>query len=229
MYKPNIMIRIYDYKRNKIYMINTTTKKIYYHPQKLRNVSTMVIFIFYMMFTRIEDWLRPQLYLYNPNQNIKIFLIIVGVLTGFLLAWLLKKKRYEPQLEEYLREYHYAKEVENADEIKQIVNKFSLQAIGLIFGGFVVLAASILIFNRFLNDGNLGTYIRSMMFFLIFSFILTRIDHIVFILKLDAEMNPSVDDIPVPKKHPWEEKQDENEIWKAKMLKLESEINANKE
>ena len=228
MFRSNVMMRIYNFKENKIYMINTTTKKIYFHSQKLKSVSTISIFILYGIYSIISEWLHTHLYL-NTTQNFKIILILAGVLTGFLLAWLLKKKRYEPQLQEYLRKYPHAKEVENTDELKRILSKISLQMIGMIFASFVLLFVSIIIFRRFLNDGHLGTYIRAMILFLAFSFILSRMDHIVFILKLDTEMNPSVNEITTPRKHPWEEKQDENEVWKAKMLKLESEMNADNE
>jgi len=57
----------------------------------------------------------------------------------------------------------------------------------------------------------------------------------IFIFKLTAEMNPKevtkeANEEIIPKKHPWEEERlDENEIWRAKMLKLESEMNSSKE
>ena len=44
MFKPNTMLPIYyDHKENKIYMINTTTRKIYYHSHRFKNLRIVSI------------------------------------------------------------------------------------------------------------------------------------------------------------------------------------------
>ena len=190
MFKPNTMLPIvYDYKQNKVYMINITTKKFYFHPKQFKPTSTLSAVIIGGGFSRVTRLWRPQLYLNDPSQVFKISLIIIVIVIGALLLGLLVKKRYQPQFKEYLENEPDSKVVENKVEIKRIRDSAQLQSLIIIFISISFLIWSVFIFNQFLDDGNLRTYIFAAILFLVFSFMSSRMDHSVFILKLTTTMN----------------------------------------
>ena len=72
------MISVYDYKQNRDYMINVTTKKFYFQPQKkqFKPLNTLGFGAIGGAFYRFLQRQRPQLYLNDPSQAFKISLIV---------------------------------------------------------------------------------------------------------------------------------------------------------
>jgi len=180
------MIPIYDEKRNKVYMINVTTKKFYFHYQKFNSTIILSITFVGVVCSRLVQSWSSQLYLHSLTQNLKVLLILVAILMGATLFWFLIKKRYQPQLKEYLKKN--PEEIECKGDKEKILNKALGQVIMVMLASVVFLVFSSLRFNRFLSDSNLGTFITATLFFLVFSTSLSRMDHAAFILKLAAEM-----------------------------------------
>ena len=196
MFNPNAMLPIYDYKQNKVYMINVTTQKFYYQPQKFKPINTTMIIaagaiIGGSLYRVIRLW-RQHLYLNDPSQFFRISLVITGVATGVslsLLLWLLIRKKYMPQFEEYSKSMPHPKEVKNADDIKKILGIAQTQALLSTLVSIGLLFWSISLFNRFLDEANLEAYTLATILFLSSSALFSRMDHTVFILKLTTKMN----------------------------------------
>jgi len=236
MFKLNTVICIStDLKKNKVYMIDVTTQKIYSHPQSVKvntNLYAMIGIILASIISGFANQFREYLYLNEVFQNFKFLFIGFGILMGFSISWLASKKRYIFHLDEYLMHYPQSEEVNNRREIIEKANFMAVVSLVFILGGII---GSVMIFAQFLNKSNLSTYIWAVLLLAISSFLVTGVKHFIFIFGLKSEMNPKeaakeVSETAITRKHPWEEEsQDENETWKAKMLKLESEMNSSKE
>lgn len=190
--KPNAMIPIYDEKQSKVYMINVTTKKFYFHCENFNSTNIIILALIGGGFSRLAQTWRSQLYLYSPTQNFKVLIIILVLLIGALLLWLLIKKRYQPQLKEYLKEY--PEEIICKSDRDKVLNKALGQVIMIMLASVFSLVFSSLLFYRFLNDSNLVTFFTAALLFLVFSATLSRMDHAIFILKLVTEMKSKVRD-----------------------------------
>ena len=212
-------------------MINVTTRKLYFHAQNFEQISTAVLLSTVLGLNVLARTLHPQLYLDSPTQSFKVLLILVAILAGASLLLLSIKKRYRPQFNEYIKHNPHSAEIEGTDDISKMLDTAQSAMLMIILFSIGMFIGSVVLFSRFFNNSNLATYVLATTFFLGFSYFSSRIDHSIFILKLAAEMSPKeANETTTPKKHPWEEeKQDENEIWRNKMLKLESEVNSSKE
>lgn len=82
------------------------TKQIYVHTQPSRRVSiSLVAGLMMVIVLPIIENLRPRLYLDNPSDSFKFSLLIMSMFTSFSPFLLVLKKKYEPTLEEYLKEH----------------------------------------------------------------------------------------------------------------------------
>lgn len=233
MFKPNAVITlVYDSKNNTVYKIDVTTRKIYSNFSDLRiaksNTLAAIIVILATTITRMIANIRPDLYLNVTLQYLKFPFMLVGILIGFLMFSLIQRIRYGLQLDKYLKQIPPPKEIHNIDAVLDKAHSTAKLTVVIALG---FLLASIYMWNQFFNDGNLISYFWALIWFIYFSGFSALLKGAKFIVKLAAEMSPKeVNEITTPKKHPWdEENQDENEIWRAKMLKIESEMNSSKE
>ena len=181
------MIRFLDYKANKIYMINVKSGEIYSHFQKINWLSAGACVLIAALISRLEENVRPHLYVDNSIHEFKVFFIGIGIFVGCLLFLLLRKRRYQPELAEYLSQHPQAELV--TSDINEILNKVILGGIGSILGSIGLLVLSISLFNQFLFDSNLFSYIEATVIFLVFSWVITRVDHMLFLLKFVFDMS----------------------------------------
>ena len=238
MFKPSTIIPLtHDLKNNTVYMVDVTTKKVYSQFKDFSkintNISTVLSILLFVILSTIAELFRPNLYLDQPSQSLKGFLVLMSILIGFLMFCLVRKKSYKLQLDEYLQQIPPPEEVDN---IEEILDKAHLRSLIIILTTAGLLIASINVYGRFLNNVNLGTYIMATMLFILFTVTTLAFKNSIFILKLTkekkskvnglSEIDSEINETSTPKKHPWEDNQDENEIFRAKMLKLESEMNS---
>ena len=243
MFKPNTIIALaYDSKKNKVYKIDVTSKKIYSSFSNFNvvnsNMFAVIMVVFVGAFRRFLAEIRPDLYLNETSQHLKILLMLIGVLIGLIIFILVQKKRYGLRLDKYLQQFPPPEEMHDVEEVLDKAHSASMLMVVLSIG---FLIGSIYMCIQFFSDGNLTSYFWTLIWLMYFSGFsaLLKSAKITFKLisdiklkenevsKLESKMNLS-NEPSIPKKHPWEEKKDENEDWKAKMLKIESEMNANK-
>jgi len=188
MLKPNAMIRIIDYKENKAYMVNATTHKFYSHNQRFANPSAITGAALAGILTTILQYASSQTTAIFP-QRFKVLIVVITVAVATLLAWMLKRKRYEPDLAEYLEKYPYAKEISNEESIERILGKAQVQVFGVMIASPILLFWSVFEFSRFMREGELGSYVLAMLLLFVFSMAISRMGHATFILKLATHMN----------------------------------------
>ena len=245
MYKPNTVIRIaYDPKQiSNVYMLDVTSKNFYTHVDNFFELNTtniltylcIVVHVIMAFFVGTPRQPSTRLYLDDPSSNFKILMIVIGVLMGILMFLVLRKKNQGLHIEEYLDKYPYSEKITEKDEVDEIMNRAQIRAALIMVGTIGLPIWSIFTYRQFWNYNNFGTYLWATLIFIIAAATASLWKNVRFLLKLYAEMyatpkTPKVSEKSTPKKHPWEEeKQDENKVWKAKMLKLESEMNENKE
>jgi len=186
MFKLNTMLPVYyDHKENKIYMINTTTRKIYYHSYRFNNLRIAIIVVIAGGFSSYLQRNYAQLYLNEPSEVLKISLIIMSIVVGILLWLVSVKKRYQPLFKEYLKQKPRPTEIKNIDEIKKSLDRTRSTALMTLLLTSSLFIWSVVLFNRFLTDtDHLSTYIFATLLFLTASYFSSRIDHALFILKL---------------------------------------------
>ena len=178
----------YNRKQNKVCMMNITSRKFYLHEQKFRQTSATIVGMTALSLNRLGRTLYPRLYLYSLTRNFKVSLVLVSILIGILLLWLLVKKRYQPQFEEYINRKPNPKEIETFDEVRRILDDTQMRIIMAMFFTICLLIWSIVLFNRFFSDVNLGTYIWATTLLLSCIYLFSKIDHAFFILKIIPEI-----------------------------------------
>jgi len=157
MFKPNAIITlVYDSKNNIVYKIDVTTRKIYsnFSDSSIAKSNTFaaIVVILATTITRMTADIRPNLYLNITLQYLKIPLMFVGILIGFLMFNLVKRKRYGLQLDKYLKQLPPPKEVHDIDAA---LDKAYLAAILAVVITLGFLFANVYMWNQFFNDGNL--------------------------------------------------------------------------
>lgn len=188
LFKPNTVIKVaYDMKRNRIYTVDVTTGKFYSHSKNFgyTNMSVPVGMVLAGIIRSNSDRFRPDLYLDEPSNGFKILLIAMAILIGLLLFWILNRTRKKPQLEVYLQQHPQPELVKNANEgLDKALPRALLTIVFMV--GFSI--GSLHMFNQFLNNSNLVTYIWATALFLLFSSVTTILKSAIFILKLSIEM-----------------------------------------
>lgn len=188
LFKPNTVVKVaYDMKRNKVYMVDVSTSKFYSHTKKFdyTNMSVPVGFVLAGIIREYYSRLRPQLYLNDFSDSLKILLIIIAVLASGGLLWILSKTRKEPQLEVYLQQYPQPEIVENTNIG---LNKALPRAILTIIFTLGFLIGCLYMFNQFLIDSNLTSYILGTIFLFLFVSVITILRSAIFIIRLALEM-----------------------------------------
>ena len=239
MYKPNTVIVIANDSKqtNKIYTLDVTSKSFYYHFEDFFQLNagriwgylSVIVFAAIILVIRMPQ-LSTHLYLDDPSGKIKILMLIIGILLGILMFFVLKKKSQNLKIEAYLKKYPDSERITERDKIDEIMNRTQTRAMLIVVGATGAFIWSVFTFRQFWDYHNFGLYLFATSLFIMASAIASLWKNTRFALKLHTEMyaTPKVSEKPEPKKHPWEEKEDENEVWKAKMLKIESEINSKK-
>jgi len=190
LFKPNTVICIaMDFKKNRVYAVNVTTRKFYSHPQNVKvNTDLYVVIgiVFTIIIRRFSDQLRAQLYLSTASQNFKILLIGIGILIGFPAFYLglSRKKRYIFHLDEYLEQHPQSEEVTDVNKAIEKALFTAGSTLAFILGGGI---GSAIMFNRFLNDSNLSTYFWAVVLFVIFSLLIVGIRDVLLIFGLESE------------------------------------------
>ena len=89
MFKPNTMLPIYDYKQNKVYMVNVTTRRFYFQPKQFKSASTAATIVGSAItggiLYRIVQQQGSQLYLNQLSQTFKASLVAIGIVIGVVL------------------------------------------------------------------------------------------------------------------------------------------------
>jgi len=185
-FKPNMVIFIgMDFKRNKPYMVDVTSRKFYSHPHKVDETNTVAIgFILGgVIIPVIAGQLRDQLYINDASQGFKILLIGIGVLIGFIMFYvrLSLEKKHSLPLNEYLKKHPQSEEITNR---RQVIGKAVVLAFGAF--GFILIGAvgSVITFTQFLNNSNLGTYLSAVGYLVFFSFFIAVVKNYIFIMGL---------------------------------------------
>jgi len=186
VFKKNTVIIINsDTKKNLIYAMDITTKKIYSHAENEKfDINVMATFAMVLAggITFFSDRYRSQLYLSNVSQSFKILIIFFGILLGILIFLLMQKNQNIFHLEDYFKKFPSYKEIHDSDKIKKILEKangMSTANFFLIFGGII---GSIAMYNRFLTYSNLLTYIWATLLFGFSAFLTSGIKQFIFIL-----------------------------------------------
>jgi len=188
-FKPNTIIYIAtDFKKNKVYTINVTTRKIYSHPQNEINMNIYIAMsvAFAMFLRRFSDQIRARLYLNYSFQNFNILFIGIGILIGlsaFYLGLILKKRQIF-HLDEYLDKHPQTEEVNDSNKvIEKALFEVSLTLAIMLGAGL----GSVVLFGQFLIDSNLSTYFWAVLAIAISSLSIARINEIRFIIDLKSE------------------------------------------
>jgi len=124
-----------------------------------------------------------QLYL---SETFQYLLIVVGILVGFLAFWLGRKltNKHIFHLDEYLIQYPQSKAVTNINEIIEKGSNVAALNIFLIVSGGI---GSLIMFDRFLNNSNLGTYFLAVILLSMTCLFFSRIKELIFIIGLAPE------------------------------------------
>lgn len=128
--KENIVIPIfYKIGRNKTYVINTTSRRIYWHRHKPFNLNNNLIAGFSVFFVvaivpAMRNWLVAQ-GLDNLSVNIRVLLVFIGVAIGGLAFFLGRKKRKFVRFEDFLVKYPEAEEVNCITDIEELLEEIS--------------------------------------------------------------------------------------------------------
>jgi len=192
MFKPNtVIVLAYNQKENKVYMIDVTSKKIYSSFCDFRIVNSNEYYgigvVLIGAFSRFIADISPGLYLDTSSQHLKVPLMLVVILIGFIIFGLASWKSYGLQLEEYLQQLPQPKEVNNIEEVLDKGHSRALLGVFLILG---FLFASIYMFNQFFNDRNLISYLWAFVWSLLFFSSSALLKGVIFAFKIAAEMNP---------------------------------------
>jgi len=188
MFKPNtIIVLAYIPKENTVYKVDVTTKKIYSNFSDFRIVNSNAYYAIGVVIigasSRFIADINPDFYLDTTCQQ--IFLVLAGILIGFLIFILVRMKRYGLHLEKYLQQLPEPKEVH---DIEKALDKGYLSAIQTAVVTIITLFGSIYMCNQFLNNGNLISYLWTLAWFSIFSWFSALLKGAKFAFKLAAEM-----------------------------------------
>jgi len=185
MFKSNTIIPIsHKIKENKVYMLNVTTKELYFHHQSLSVTSMdggMVGVALLLIATGVSRQVRQYLYIDDSSQLFKAVLIEIGILFGFFIFYLVRKKKYEPQMNDYLQEHPDARKIEN---ISELMDEAHNKAFMIIIFTIIILIATVCVYNRFLNNYNLVSYMLGTLLFTFFCISLLACKNGIFVIRM---------------------------------------------
>ena len=197
--KQNAVIPIlYKTKKNRTYVIDVTTRKIYWHKHKPLNVNTTFIAGCSALFVTaivpmMQNWLASQ-GLDNLAASIRVLLTFIGIIAGILVFFIAREKRDFLQFEEFMIRYPEAEGVNDIAEIEELLSDISNRISIMKYGLVIVPLIGIVLFSIFLSNSSLLVYGWGVLFFTSSGFFAIYYKDIVFLSKIKE-----VDDISYTK------------------------------
>ena len=208
----NIVIPIfYKIEGNKTYVINTTSRKVYWHKHKPFNVNTNLIAGISVLFVvamvpAMGNWLATH-GLDNLAVSTRILLAFIGVAIGILTFWIGRKKRRFVRFEDFIIKHPEAEEMNNATDIEELLHDVSYRVSVMIFASVGVASIGLVLFALFLNNSNIMVYGWGVLCFAVAGFTSIFYRDIMFLSKLK-----SIDDITYSHEVGLDEEEDSGEL-----------------
>jgi MFS family permease len=195
--KPNTLITIlYDVKNSKTYMLDKTSKKIYYHSSKFGNLNSyswmgwiIAMFILPQVFLWIEAELSQRFLL----EDINMLLIISVILMGLICSFITRRKSYTPVLKEYLSKHIDAEELHNS---REVLDKAYTRSVLMITIPLASLAISIYQFVLFFEESEFINFRYGLIAYTLFSITVVFLFDAIFVARYSGkadECNDSED------------------------------------
>jgi len=197
--KQNAVIPIfYKTKENRTYVIDVTTRKIYWHKHKPFNVNTTFIAGCSALFVAaivpmMQNWLASQ-GLDNLAVSIRVLLIFIGIIAGILVFFIAREKRNFLGFEKFMIRYPEAEGVNDSAEIEELLSDISNRVSIMKYGLVMVPLIGIVFFSFFLSNSSLLVYCWGVLFSASSGFFAIYYKDIVFLSKIKE-----VDDISYTK------------------------------
>jgi hypothetical protein len=180
------MFNLYaDNKKKRIYVIDSTTKKVYSHPMKPFPIKTFSLF--FILSLSLSNYLRrstalDSLGLNNLSLDVKILLGITGIIVGGLCFFLVMNTRDVPSLKKYLRKYPQNEEIKDR---KRVLRRGVLQTKHLIHLIMGFLVTSLVLYTIFISTSSFYVFLWAFIFFMMFSGFCPFLENAVFLRKLE--------------------------------------------
>ena len=184
MYRANVIIHLcYDNKKNRSYMIDTTTKKVYSHHQTVNfnsNWAAVVsVVIIFVILPGFANWFE-SLGMNDLSGSVKILLALIGIFIAGIVFLLINMKKSRFLLEDYLMKYPQAKE---ENDISDILDRISNRVMVVILVSLTLLFTGVVLFLRYVDSSNFITFLWALVVFALFAAVTSFIKDIIFIRK----------------------------------------------
>lgn len=176
----------YDFEMSKVYVADSTTKKLYVHSSKgppfFLGIGFVLVLVF-LVIPRISTFLEVEFEQQALSRDFRMLLILIGIVVGIsiiLIVVIIRKTKHTYTLDEYLAKHPEAKEVEDAEKaLEKIKNLPYVVPIGMI----IIIVFCISRFNRFLDYSDFQALTQGILIFWACSLMVSMFDNIIFALK----------------------------------------------